>query len=156
MEDFFGTNYTTQWEIVLRYIVAAALGFIAGLDRELKNKPIGARGFMLVSLGAAVFATVTMELAVVYDGMIGVAKVDPSRVIQGVVGGIGFLGAGAIIQSGGDVRGTGTGAGIWCVGGIGIACGFGFYWHAAVATFIAVIILTVVGFIHRKLTGENT
>ncbi len=155
MGDILNVTYVTWDEVALRMAVASVLGLIIGIDRELKQKPIGMRAFMLVSLGSAAFGLITMELAYLYDNLVGVAKIDPSRVIQGVIGGIGFLGAGAIIQSQGEVRGTGTGASIWCVGSIGLACGFGFYWHAIAATTIAMIILTIIGVVRRYLRNSD-
>ena len=79
---------------------------------------------------------------------------DPSRVAEGIIGGIGFLGAGAIIQGARGVVGATTGASIWVVGGIGMACGFGFYFHAAVTTTIAVVVLTILGFVEHRLFGR--
>jgi putative Mg2+ transporter-C (MgtC) family protein len=77
-------------------------------------------------------------------------------VVQGIIEGIGFLGTGAIIQSRGDVLGATTGATIWVVGAIGIACGFGFYVHAAAAAVVAFLVLTVLGGIERMFrAGSN-
>ena len=143
-------------ELLLRLGAAAILSGLLGLDREIKNKPLGLRTNILVALGACSFGLVTLELVELFraDPKLG-QVVDPSRVVQGIVEGIGFLGTGAIIHSRGRVQGTTTGAAIWVVGAIGIACGFGFYLHAAAVAAIAFIVLTMLGAIERLFKGGS-
>ena len=112
-------------QIALRLGAAIAFSCLIGLDREIKKKPLGLRTNMLVALGAG-------------------------RVLEGIIGGIGFLGAGAIIQERDRVIGATTGAGIWAVGGIGVACGFGLYVHAAAVTILALFVLTVLGLLEGR------
>ena len=150
---FLSFSYVGLDEIVLRLMAAVALAFVIGLDRELRNKPVGLRTFMLVSLGAAAFSLVIMELTESI-GPEGHIAMDPSRVAEGIIGGIGFLGAGAIIQGARGVVGATTGASIWVVGGIGMACGFGFYVHAAITTAIAAVVLTLLGLLEKRLFGR--
>lgn len=139
-------------ETFIRLSVAALCGMLLGLDREVKNHPAGVRTFMLVALGSAGFSVVVTGMMGSYSGQQPyLLTIDPGRIVDGIAGGIGFLGAGAIIQSRGTVRGMTTGAGIWVAGAIGSACGFGFYWHAAILTFIAFIALTVVAAIRKRL-----
>ena len=144
-------EYVSLLEALTRLGLAAGLGLVLGLDREVKNKPVGIRGYMLVALGAAGFSLLSMEL--VLSSTVGEqgVMIDPSRVIQGVVGGIGFLGAGAIIHREAGVRGVATGASIWVAGAIGMACGFGSYMLAVVMTALAAAILVVMGFLRQKL-----
>ena len=103
-----------------------ALGVLVGLDREVKRKPLGARAYALIALGSACFMMVTLNLALGPMALERGISIDPSRLIQGLVGGIDFLGAGAIIGGGSDgrLRGVGSGAAIWVVGGV--ACGLGY------------------------------
>lgn len=136
-------------EVVTRLGAAALLSGILGLEREIRNKPLGLRTNILVALGACSFGLITMELVDLFRRDDGLGTIDPSRVVQGIIEGIGFLGTGAIIQSRGDVYGATTGATIWVVGAIGIACGFGFYIHAAAAAVMALLVLTVLGAIER-------
>ncbi len=143
--------YISPIEALIRLVAAALLGLLVGIDREIKHKPIGMRAYMLVAVGSAAFSIITMELGHITVPLEGVSQVDISRVIQGIIGGIGFLGAGAIIQSGQNIRGTGTGASIWCVGAIGIACGFGFYFFAAMTALLALIILVSIGFLRDNV-----
>lgn len=150
MSNILATHFLPVAEIVLRLAMAAGLGLLLGLDRELKNKPVGIRGYMMVALGAAGFAILNLELGGALHSQENGFSIDPSRSIQGLIGGIGFLGAGAIIHRKAGVRGMATGAGIWLSGAIGMACGFGSYLLAFSLTGIAVFILVVVGFIRKR------
>lgn len=130
----------TWLDIVLRAGVASVLGFIIGWDRERAAKAAGLRTMMLVSLGAALFMMLTLQLGQQVIGE-GNHEVDPFRVIGGVVGGIGFLGAGCIIQSRGSVQGMTTAATVWVAAGLGLACGLGQFLLAALATGFALVAL---------------
>ena len=121
-------------EMVLRLLLAAALGAIIGYQRERAGKSAGLRTHTLICTGAALFA-----IASSYG--FGAAA-DPSRVAAGIVAGIGFLGAGAIIhREGGLVAGLTTAATIWVVAGIGLAAGAGLHLAAGVTTVITLIVL---------------
>ncbi len=139
---------TTQ-ELIIRLVLAAALGAIIGLDRRLHSKPAGLRTMALVSLGAATFTLVGISAmlqlvnAEQEAGLQQMLRLDTSRVIAGIVGGIGFLGAGAIIQSRGRVQGMTTASGIWMTAAIGVAVGLGQYALAFCATFLAFVILVL-------------
>ena len=123
-----------ELEMSLRLLLAAALGAAIGYQRERVGKPAGLRTHVLICLGAALF-TVASSYG------FGVAT-DPARVAAGIVTGIGFLGAGAIIRSGeGIVAGLTTAATIWVVAAIGLAAGAGLYLISAVTTAIALIVL---------------
>ncbi len=122
-----------QLEMVLRLLLAAGLGAAIGWQRERANKPAGLRTHILICLGAALF-TVT--------GAFGFVGGDPGRVAAGIVTGVGFLGAGAILhRQGGIVVGLTTAASIWTVAAIGMAVGAGQVLLALVATVIAMIVL---------------
>ncbi|MFU1683936.1 MULTISPECIES: MgtC/SapB family protein [Phaeobacter] len=129
---------------LLRCCLAVALGLLIGLDREIKKKPLGARAYMLICLGCAALTMLTLNIAAATQN--GTAAVDPSRTIQGIVGGIGFLGAGAIMSTTetGRLRGVGSGAAIWVVGVVGIAVGFGFLAEATTVSVLAFLILAIV------------
>ena len=121
-------------EMILRLLLAAALGAIIGYQRERANKAAGLRTHILICVGSAIFA-----IASLYG--FG-ATADPSRVAAGIVAGIGFLGAGAIIRTGeGFVAGLTTAATIWAVAGVGLAAGAGLYLVSAVAAGIVLIVL---------------
>ena len=123
-----------ELEMVLRLLLAAALGAIIGYQRERAGKPAGLRTHVLICVGAALF-TIT--------SLYGFgAAADPARIAAGIVAGIGFLGAGAIIRRDeGLVAGLTTAATIWAVASIGLAVGVGLYLISVVTTAIALIIL---------------
>jgi putative Mg2+ transporter-C (MgtC) family protein len=134
-------------EACLRLALAIVLSGLVGIDRELKHKPLGLRTNMMVALGAASFSLMTMHLVHVLGTGPTEIQIDPGRVMEAVVGALGFLGAAAIIQSRFELFGATTGASIWVVGGIGMACGFGFYQIAVAVTVAGVFVLTVLGMI---------
>jgi putative Mg2+ transporter-C (MgtC) family protein len=145
----------TWSETLLRPLVALVCAGVLGLDRELRGKPAGLRTHMMVALGSAAFTITALQL---FDHMRQQGDrwtgVDPIRVVSGIVGGIGFLGAGAIIQSRGSVAGVTTAATIWVVGAIGVSCGAGYYRIAAVVAGYALIILVVVGWLEARLIAR--
>ncbi|MBA7467349.1 MAG: MgtC/SapB family protein [Dehalococcoidia bacterium] len=123
-------------EMVLRLLLAAALGAVIGYQRERAGKQAGLRTHILISSGAALIALVS-----IYG--FGSAS-DPARVAAGVVVGVGFLGAGVILhREGGIVAGLTTAATIWVMAGIGLAAGVGLYVVAAVATAIVLGVLVM-------------
>ncbi len=122
-----------ELEMVLRLLLAAVLGAIIGYQRERANKPAGLRTHILICVGAALF-TIT--------SIYGFGVTDQARVAAGIVAGIGFLGAGAIMRRGeGVVEGLTTAATIWTVAAIGLAAGAGLYLFSAVTAGIILIVL---------------
>jgi putative Mg2+ transporter-C (MgtC) family protein len=129
-------------EIVLRVVLAAALGGAIGLERELREREAGLRTHMLVSVGAALFTMVSAYAWTDWrfsteEGLV----FDPTRIAAQVVSGIGFLGAGAIIRQGLSVRGLTTAATLWVVAAIGMAAGVGYYEGAVVTTALVLLSL---------------
>ena len=133
-------------EATLRLVLAIVLSAAVGIDRELKHKPLGLRTNMLVALGAASFSLMALQLVHELADGPSSTQIDPIRVMEAIVGAIGFLGAAAIIQGRFELFGATTGASIWVVGAIGMACGFGFYALAVVVTVIGLFVLTVLGY----------
>ena len=119
--------------IVVRLLLAAVLGGALGYERERSGKAAGIRTHMLVAVGAALFVLVPQQA--------GMAVADIGRVLQGIVTGVGFLGAGAIIkhQSEENVQGLTTAAGVWMTAAIGIACGLGRETTAVLSTLLALV-----------------
>jgi len=139
------------WEILVRLVASVFCGLLIGLDREWKHKPAGIRTHMLVCLAATTFTILAMEFYVATKQGNGTSSADPVRIIEAVTAGVAFLGAGCIIRSGADVRGMTTGASIWLAGAIGVACGAGYYLLAAINVALALIILTVLGYITYRI-----
>ncbi len=133
------------WELEasLRLVVAAALGALIGMEREHHGRSAGFRTQMLVALGSALAMVVSLNFANVFGswGEHSAIRVDPARVAYGIMAGIGFLGAGAIVRYGVNIRGLTTAASLWCTAALGLACGFGMYIVALVATGLALVIL---------------
>ncbi|MCB0320650.1 MAG: MgtC/SapB family protein [Bdellovibrionales bacterium] len=139
-------------------LIAALLGSLVGLERELAGKDPSLRTFSLICLGSCLFAVVSRE------SIVGVVGGDPSRIAAQVVTGIGFLGAGTIFRSKFGISGLTTAALMWVTSAIGVAVGFGHVRLAVAATLTALIIIYILQFIHKFLRflrpnlykGENT
>lgn len=123
--------------VTLRLVLASVLGGLLGYEREYKGKAAGLRTYMLVSVGAALFVLVPLEA--------GMPLEDVSRVMQGIITGIGFLGAGTILKgtSPRDVQGLTTAAGIWLTAAIGVSAGLGHEATAVLTALFALVILNV-------------
>jgi putative Mg2+ transporter-C (MgtC) family protein len=132
--------------VCIRLLVAVVLGGLLGYERETRGTAAGLRTHMLVALGAALFILVPLQA--------GISMPDMSRVLQGVVSGIGFLGAGAIIKLSQDreIRGVTTAASIWLTAAIGVAAGMGLEMTAILSTLFALFILAL---LHRKSRKEQ-
>jgi putative Mg2+ transporter-C (MgtC) family protein len=126
-------------EICLKLLLAVALGGMVGIERETSHKPAGFRTNTLICLGAAM----VMILSDLVLSQSDQAGGDATRLAAGVVTGIGFLGAGTIIQSRGTVTGLTTAATIWAVGGLGLVIGAGYYLPAVIYTVIIVLTLLI-------------
>lgn len=128
LSDASNLQFFAVSEILLRMVLAAGLAMVLGMERYRKNKPIDYRAFVIISLTSCVLAIMSQELYADFSGAENVVTMDLAKIIGGVLSGIGFLGAGAIIkQKDGDVVGTATGASIWAAGALGLTIGFGFY-----------------------------
>lgn len=132
----------STWEVTVRLIVAIFIGGLIGWDRQRADKPAGLRTHMLVALGSASFTLLGFEVGAHLSPRTG-EGFDPTRVLQGVIGGIGFLGAGAIIQNRGQVSGITTAASVWVSGALGAAAGVGAFVLAGISTVLALLILVV-------------
>ncbi len=126
----------TEIELALRLTVGLVLGAIIGFERELHRQPAGFRTHSLVSLGAALFTVVS---AFGFTGDL----VDPTRIAAQIVSGIGFIGAGTILQYRGHIRGLTTAASLWSVAAIGTAAGAGLFVTAVVGTVLILVILSI-------------
>jgi putative Mg2+ transporter-C (MgtC) family protein len=141
-------------EIFRRLAVATLIGCVLGLDREMRDKPAGLRTHALVTLGAALVSVIGIELA--YDGTTFTPDAA-SRVLQGIITGIGFVGGGVILRDteGGTVRGLTTAASIWVAAGLGMACGVGLWRTALIALGLTLLVLLLGGplerLLHRRL-----
>lgn len=147
----FGFGDMQQFvRVVIRLLAAAVLGGAIGFEREQKGKPAGFRTHILVTLGTCVAVLAGTGYGMNSDGV--------SRVIQGLVTGIGFIGAGSIIKQRdeGHVHGLTTSAGIWVAAAIGIAVGLGELGLAILTTVIALIVLAIIGKVEGGLEAQRS
>ena len=146
------------WDISARLGVALLFGCVIGLERNLHGKPTGMKTLGLVALGAALVAMASMEFAP-FDGQY--SRDALSRAVQGVITGIGFLGAGVIVLDNGSakIKGLTTAASIWMTACIGIVCGMG-AWRVAGIGLILVMLLFLLGhplerMLHQRWLGKT-
>ncbi|MGQ9479276.1 MAG: MgtC/SapB family protein [Thermoproteota archaeon] len=133
------------WEQVIQLVLAALLGAVIGIEREMTHKPAGLRTHMLVSIGSCLFTIVS----------ISEFSMDPARVASGIVTGIGFVGAGAIIAEQEKIVGITTAASLWVTAAIGLTVGVGNYLLAIVTTLLAFFILIFRAVIKRLGVGTK-
>lgn len=136
--------------VIIRLIASATLGAIIGIQRESIGKPAGLKTHILVTLGTTVFVLACTGYGMDGDGL--------SRVIQGIVTGIGFIGAGSILKLNEerDVKGLTSAAGIWMAAAIGVTVGLGSLGLALLGTILTLIILTALGSIETKFGGDRS
>ena len=147
--EFLG-DVSIYFGIGVQVIMALCLGGLVGYDREKKMKSAGIKTNILICLGATLYTTIGLLISV---GATGIA--DPNRVAAQIVSGIGFLGAGAIIQSQGAVVGMTTAATIWVVAAIGFTIGAGYPFTAAIFTVSVLVVLKMINPIYKFLEREK-
>ena len=135
--------------LLVRLGIAMLLGAIVGFQRERYGKPAGLRTHILVAMGSALFVIAAIESGMTSDGV--------SRVIQGLITGIGFIGAGAILKLGQDraIYGLTTSAGIWATAAVGVAVGLGLLGLAVVSVLLIWFVLAVLGYAETRLKRED-
>jgi putative Mg2+ transporter-C (MgtC) family protein len=152
-------------DMAVRILAALVLGGLVGIERERKQRPAGFRTMVLISIGSAGFVIAGIESVAVMikelaasQSSVGPALVsgpaEVSRVLQGLVGGIGFLGAGAVIQNKRAVRGITTAAAVWVTAGIGAACGLGLLRLAMMLSVATLFTLIVLGWVEDRYFPE--
>ena len=143
MEDLSGPDTVTWAQVAVRLGAATLLPFLIGLERFFRKKPIDFRPFVIISVGACGLLMASVEL--LHSTADPQSRIDPTRVVEGVITGIGFLGAGAMFRQGNFVQGAGSAASIWTAGAIGLACGMGEVWLGAIMAFIVLTLLLASG-----------
>lgn len=134
-----------------RILIATICGIIIGIDRELKQKVAGIRTFILISVGCAIFSSISMLMAG--------ENSDPSRIVGQIITGIGFLGGGVIIKTDDKIIGVTTAAFIWCVSAIGVLAGLGAIWTPILLSFGLLIVSMIFekfeSFIKKIKSNQN-
>lgn len=131
-------------QVATGLVLAALLGGLIGLERELHSQPAGLRTHMVVSIGSALIMMLSVDIAFRRQ-----PPGDPGRIAAQVVSGMGFLGAGAILRFGASVRGLTTAACLWCSAAIGLACGARYYAEATLATALVLLSIFVFDWVER-------
>ena len=135
-------------EMLLRLAVSMLLGGAIGFERERDSQPAGLRTHMILILGSC--------LALILSINIGIKNgTDPTRLAAQVISGVGFLGAGAILRSGFNVKGLTTATTVWTTAIIGLAVGYGYYWVGVFTTVLVLVVLTLVSIFERKFIRRN-
>lgn len=142
-------------EMSFRLVVALGAGAIVGLERSYRGRPAGFRTHALVCTASSLLMLVTVYESLWFSGANSARTVlDPTRMSQGIMTGIGFLGAGVIVKEGLSVRGLTTAASIWMTASIGILIGIGFYFPAGIATVLTLGTLSLFRWIESKMPSE--
>jgi len=139
----------TELDIVIRLCLAFAAGFIIGIERSSRRQVAGLRTHILISLGASCL----MLLSIWIPQQLGGG--DPGRIAAQVVAGMGFLGAGAIIKLGNNIRGLTTAASLWLTAAIGLTLGAGMFLAAGIVVILALVTLILMYFLERKIFPED-
>src|SRR5436305_4622632 len=135
--------------IPVKLLLAAILGGIIGIEREIRDKPAGLRTNILICVGSTLFMSISTRVAQMVGG-------DPTRIAAQIISGIGFLGAGAVLHSHGFVMGLTTAATIWVVAGVGMALGSGMYLVAVFATAMSLVTLYFLSFVEDRIQGRRS
>ena len=142
LSQHFGVDFEVA-QTILRLVLAAVLGGVIGLEREIKHKPAGLRTNMFICFGSAMFTVLSARLASEFGG-------DHTRIAAQIIPGIGFIGAGSILHSRGSVQGLTTAATLFVVASVGMAAGGGLYLSAVFATLLIVVVLALLGWVETK------
>jgi putative Mg2+ transporter-C (MgtC) family protein len=143
--------------LLLHLIGATCVGLLLGYERSYHGRAAGMRTYALVCVASALLTAINGFPAHWYGGLVATpAAADPTRSIQGIMTGIGFLGAGVIIKDGFTIRGISASASIWMTAAIGIIIGIGFYGAAISATVLALTAMTVLGKVDKWLPHQTT
>jgi len=154
-----GTLDNWYVEAICRLLVAAALGALIGIERQIHGRSAGFRTQLLVALGSALAMVVSLHFARQFastDPGSWSLRIDPARMAYGVMGGIGFLGAGVIMRQETGIRGLTTAASLWCTAAVGLACGFGMYAVAVFASLLVVFALLVLNRLDEYLPARTS
>ena len=144
--------------ILKRILAASVLGFLIGLERERHARAAGLRTCMMVAMASALLMSLAIHLSQIFSpqGAASIIRLDPGRLPSYAVAGMGFLGAGAIIQGRGTAQGVTTAAAMWTCTGLGLAVGAGLYWPAVWTTLLALATLTLLRKMEKYIRKEQS
>lgn len=151
--EILSTDEVTWQSGLIRILIGFIIGAIIGVEREAHNQPAGLRTHILISIGSTIVMLISIYIPQTYTQF---QNGDPGRLAAQVVSGIGFLGAGAILRFGADVKGLTTAASIWAVAALGLAVGAGMYGIAFIGAFVILFALTVMDLFEKRVFKERT
>ncbi|MBP6879433.1 MAG: MgtC/SapB family protein [Candidatus Pacebacteria bacterium] len=140
----------TILDVFIRLFLAIILGMLLGIERNVAHKTVGLRTYALLSFGSALFIIISEMIRIENFGS---AIVDPTRIAAQIITGVGFIGTGLIIwkEKEGMLVGLTTATGFWVATGIGMACGFGYFSLAIIATLMMLFVLTILWFVEDRV-----
>jgi putative Mg2+ transporter-C (MgtC) family protein len=144
----------SEMDIVIRLGLAALLGMMVGYERERQNQPAGLRTHTILAIGSCLAMTISINLAMQFQPL--VPNGDPARLAAQVVSGIGFLGAGAILRYGTNVKGLTTATSLWTIAIVGLAVGAGHYFASIATTVALLVVLVLLNIFEKKLIHSYT
>ena len=151
LPDWFSLVQSLPWITAGRVTLAAILGGVIGIEREWRGRPAGFRTNILIALGACLFTVISIE----GFPLRGSSAQDTARVAAQIVSGVGFLGAGALLQTRNKVKGMTTAATIWLVAAIGMAAGTGSYFLAVFTTLLTAAVLQLLRPVSKMVEEEG-
>ena len=153
--DFWDSVFLSEdinWRTsLIKILISFGLGALIGLEREMNNQPAGLRTHILISIGSTLVMLISIFITQAYD-----SPADPGRIAAQVVSGIGFLGAGAILKFGADIKGLTTAASIWAMAAVGMAVGAGMYGISIIGVTVIFFALTAMNLFEKKIFKERT
>ncbi len=156
MAEFFNTwlqSSEITWQTAtIRLLLSFFLGMIVGIEREARNQPAGLRTHILISIGATIVMLISIYIPQTFPHF---QNGDPGRIAAQVVSGIGFLGAGAILKFGVDVKGLTTAASIWAMAALGLAVGAGMYAISLIGLAVVIFALSVMNLFEKSIFKER-
>ena len=157
IEEFLILHNLSWTEAILRVGISLSFGFLLGYDRSSKNKTVDFRVYMIVASTTCLLSIMGQELTTIYYQSEQNIEISLMRIVQGVLTGIGFLGAGAIVKTsdGTNIVGSTTGASIWSAGSMGLMLGFGMYGLAVLGFGVLLFILIIFGLLKKPLFNEH-
>lgn len=150
----FVETETPQHIFFIRLLIAAVLGGVIGFEREAHHENAGLRTHILVATAACLFTMLSIEIQILALET-GSNNPDPIRAVEAVTAGVAFLGAGAIFQQRGNVRGLTTGAGMWLAGALGVAVALGYYMVAGGLAVFALMVLSVLRIFSHHVVSDK-
>ncbi|MDP1853845.1 MAG: MgtC/SapB family protein [Candidatus Omnitrophota bacterium] len=142
----------SQSDVLLRLLTSVVLGGLIGLEREIQRRVAGLRTHILVCLGSTLIMLTSIYIFDIYKA---IGNLDPGRIAAGVVTGIGFIGAGAIIKDNEGIKGLTTAASIWIVSAIGLCIGCGFLYAGYVTTILVLMVLLILRRVEHLITKNK-